>query len=178
MKLNCEPMDQQLNDLLDAGMKEVGKSGRDTRISLSSDKPGEIEIEGGGGPKSYTLKPLKDLFVAGEDSPSVDPQDERYMPLFLVIEEQISRYYQEDPGLTDGSVGLTLDQLAMDPTNLPAGDALAQRVSVGLRLTLSLNDYSRAEVRAALRKIRKSVDRHSKIDGRWGYLEFLVEFFG
>jgi hypothetical protein len=140
---------------------------------------GEIEISKKGGTVRYQLKPMRELFVPGTDSPTVDPQDEKYMALFLEIETEIAEYYKgEDPGLTDGAVGLTLDQLAMDPNNPPAADKLAQRIAMGLRLCQSLNNYSRQEVRAALRKVRKSVDRHSKVDGRRGYLDFIVEFFG
>jgi hypothetical protein len=169
-------MDQQLIDLIGSGKKGKAEAG----ITFL-DAPGEIDVKGVGEGNSsrYALKPLKELYAPGTDSPSVDPQDEQYMPLFLEIESQIARYYrQDDPGLTDGSVGLTLDQLSMDPESPPAGDLLARRIALGLRLCLSLNAYSRQEVRAALRKVKKSVDRHSKIDGRRGYLNFIVEFFG
>jgi hypothetical protein len=171
-------MDEQLLKTLSAASKkDMAKKGRGTQIKFL--EAGEIEIEKAGGSVRYPLKPLRELFAPGTDSPSVDPEDEKYMPLFLGIETEIAQYYEdENPGLTDGSVGLTLDQLAMDPNNPPASDVLAQRIAMGLRLCLSLNDYSRQEVRAALRKVRKSVERHSKVEGRRGYLDFIVEFFG
>ncbi len=178
IKLNCRAMDQQLVEAIGAAaQKEISNAGRKTGIIFHD--AGEIEIERPEGNVRYQLRALRELFAPGTDSPTVDPQDERYMPLFLGIETEIARFYEnENPGLTDGAVGLTLDQLAMDPNNPPATDVLAQRIAIGLRLTLSLNDYSRPEVRAALRKIRKSVERHSKVDGRRGYLDFIVEFFG
>jgi len=169
-------MDQQLKDLM-GYTEEDGKKKRKGDLEYL-DYSGRIEVKGPDGVKEYTLKPLKDLYAPGTDTPSVDPQDERYIPLFLGIEGTIAGYYEDEPGLTDGAVGLTLDQLAMDPDSTPAGDDLAREIAVELRLCLSLWDYSRQEVRAALRKVRKSVERHSKIDGRRGYLDFIVKFFG
>jgi len=172
-------MDEQLRDIIGLGKEESTKE-REAQLRIH-DLSGEIELMPVGATESvrYTLKALRELYAPGTDTPSVDPQDDRYMALFMAIEEEIAKYYQgEDPGLTDGSVGLTLDQLAMDPESPPADDMLAQKISVALRLCLSFNDYSRQEVRAALRKVKKSVDRHSKVDGRRGYLDFIVEFFG
>jgi hypothetical protein len=65
--------------------------------------------------------------------------------------------------------------LAMDPDGATA-DPLAKQIQFSLRLTLSLNDYSRQEVRQAIRKIAKSVNRHK--NGDRGYLMFVREFFG
>ena len=139
---------------------------------------GTLEIERPDGePVKHTLMPLKELYAPGTDSPSVDPQDDRYMPLFLAIETEIAQYYDEVPTLTDGTVGLVLDQLALSP-EAPTPDPLAQQIQMVLRFCLSFNGYSRQEVRAALRKVRKSVERHSKVDGRRGYLDFIVKFFG
>jgi len=113
-------MDQQLKDL----MGERGTKGRKADITFL-DGSGRIEVKGPGGVREYTLKPLKELYAAGTDSPSVNPEDDKYMPLFLGIEGSIAAYYEDEPGLTDGMVGLTLDQLAMDPDSVPAGDELA-----------------------------------------------------
>jgi hypothetical protein len=70
-----------------------------------------------------------------------------------------------------------LDQLGNEP-NSPGNDPLARRVNSALRLCLSLNDYSRFEVRAALRKVRKSVERHTRLAGPTGYLDFIAGFYG
>ena len=172
-------MDQQLRGLIGFGNEESTED-KEAHLRIH-DLRGEIEVMpvSGTEPMRYTLKALRELYAPGTDTPSVDPQDDHYMALFMAIEEEIAKYYRgEDPGLTDGSVGLTLDQLAMDPDSPPADDMLAQKISVALRLCLSFNDYSRQEVRAALRKVKKSVERHSKVDGRRGYLDFIVEFFG
>ena len=139
---------------------------------------GQIVIRGEGDPQPYTLKPLRELYGSGNGTDVVDPEDEIFMPLFLAIEEEIAKYDQtENPGLTDGTLALTLNQLGMEPEAI-SGDPLSQRIQTVLRLCLSLNNYSRQEVKAALRKINKSVDRHSRVAGRRGYLDFIVKFFG
>ena len=95
------------------------------------------------------------------------------MPLFLAIEQEIVRCYRLNPLLTDGIVALAVDLLAISPESDAQHDSLARSIQLELRLLLSLNDYSRDEVRQVLRKVRKSVDRHTRRDGRRGYLDFL-----
>ena len=90
--------------------------------------------------------------------------------------KQIARRYRADPTLTDGTVGLALGLLATNPEGDVQHDALARARQLELRLLLSLNDYSRDEVRQALRKVRKSVDRHTRVDGRRGYLDFICRY--
>ena len=171
-------MDTELANLIGLnapGGKEVKPRASVKFVDMAE---GAMEIARPEGPTRYALKPLKDLYAPGTDSPSVDPQDDKYMPLFLSIEGEIAQYYENDaPSLSDGAVGLVLDQLALSP-EAPDPDPLAQQVQMALRFCLSLNDYSRQEVRAAIRKIRKSVERHSKVDGRRGYLNFIVKFYG
>ena len=65
----------------------------------------------------------------------------------------------------------------MDP-DAPADHDVTRRVQLALRLCLSLNDYSRQEVRTALRRVQRSVKRHTELQGPRGYLNFIVEFFG
>lgn len=171
-------MDTELANLIGLDAGEGHRTKQRGNVKFADTSAGTLEIVRPEGPVSYTLKPLKDLYAAGDNAPSVDPQDERYMPLFLAIEAEIAQYYEHDaPSLTDGVVGLVLDQLSLSP-EASNPDPLARRVQTSLRFCLSLNDYSRQEVRAALRKVRKSVDRHSRVDGRRGYLDFIVEFFG
>jgi len=157
-----------------------GRPWKETRatIGVVDDATGEIEVTGPGGTGRYTLKPLGELYGAGPGAATVDPEDDRFMPLFLAIEEEITRYYETvDSSLTDGHVLLALKNLGMNP-EAPASDPLARRVQLALRMTLSLNDYSRQDVRSALRQIAKSVERHTRADGRRGYLDFLRTFFG
>src|SRR5690349_10530597 len=99
-------MDEQLRDIIGFGKEESTKE-REAHLRIH-DLSGEIELMPVGATESvrYTLKALRELYAPGTDTPSVDPQDDRYMALFMAIEEEIAKYYQgEDPGLTDGSVG-------------------------------------------------------------------------
>jgi hypothetical protein len=94
----------------------------------------------------------------------------------MAIEQEVVRCYRTDSSLTDGAVGLALDLLTTNPEDNVQHDSLAHRIQLELRLLLSLNDYSRDEVRKALRKVRKSVYRHTRHDGRRGYLDFLCDY--
>ena len=173
-------MDQFLTDILDAAARNDGAEGKWPRASVRIVDPerGEIEVETPEGPRRHVLKPLPELFGKGHGVSSPEPQDERFMPLLLRIEESIVEHYEQDPDLTDGRVSLALSRLILQPGREPGDDALCWHLQLDLRLLLSLNDYSRQEVRWALRKIDKSVRRHSRADGRRGYLEFIYGQFG
>jgi hypothetical protein len=169
-------MDQELLDLI----KPKGLLARFKKSSLTMaadmDK-GEVLLDLSGEPRHYKLKPLEELYGPGRDVATVDPKDDQFMPLFLAIEEAIAQYYRrEKPQLTDGATALVVDQLGMGPES-PSTDPLALRIQFGLRLCLSLNNYSRQEVKAALKKIGKSIDRHTRADGPRGYLEFIAAYF-
>ena len=96
--------------------------------------------------------------------------------LFLAIEQCIVRCWKDDPSLTDASVQLALDRVALNPEDGSHNDALARQLQFNLRLLLSLHDYSRQDVRSALRKIGKSVSRHTRLAGPRGYLHFIREY--
>ncbi|MFI5381762.1 MAG: hypothetical protein ACHRHE_20895 [Tepidisphaerales bacterium] len=51
-----------------------------------------------------------------------------------------------------------------------------EQIQLSLRMALSLNDYSRQDVKQAIRKILKSVDRHTKAAGQRGYLDFIHKY--
>ena len=171
-------MDQELKKLLGPVQIEPGQTKtRERSLRVREDGSGEIEIlSGGNSAAPYMLKPLAELYGSGTGAGSVNPKDERFMPLMMGIEEEIARGYAEQPSLTDGAVALALGQLAASPESPPA-DPLAKRVNVALRLILSLNDYSRQEVRQALRHVVRSVERHTSLAGRRGYLEFIAQYF-
>ena len=141
------------------------------------DESGQLSIETPDGPRQYALKPLGELYGAGVGTGRVDPKDDRFMPLMLGIEDAIVRHYESNPSLTDGAVLLVLGQLAMSPESAPS-DALGRRIQNALRLALSVNDYSRQEVRQGLRHVVRSVERHSRAEGRRGYLDFIRGFLG
>jgi hypothetical protein len=148
-------------------------------IQLRVDDSGRIEVNTPQGTRELTLRPLAELYGAGTGRPTIDPEDEPFIPLFLAIEQTIVREDQKGPArLTDGGVALTLDRLAMNPEGDPGIDPLARHLQLELRLQLSLNDYSRQEVRGALRKIGKSVVRHTRLAGPRGYLSFIREYVG
>jgi hypothetical protein len=85
-------------------------------------------------------------------------------------------YDQNCRALTDADVSLALDRLGANPEGDPGGDALARRIQRDLRLLLSVNDYSRQDVRAAIRKITRSVARHTRLAGPSGYLTFIQQY--
>ena len=146
------------------------------KISHVDDVKGEIALVFGDQEERYALKPLNELYGGG-NSGTVDPQNETYMPLFLCIEEEIARFDAMDGRLNDGTVTLALNRLSMSPDE-PTEDPLIRRIQFGLRMNLSLNNYSRQEVRQAIRKIGKSAERHSEGGRGRGYLNFIEEFFG
>jgi hypothetical protein len=168
-----------MDDALAGRMKELAgnlienykKSGISIRFT---DHDGAIEIVYRDRAEPYHLKPLEALYGRA-NGPSVDEMDGAYMPLLLCIEEEIVRYDQKQEPLTDAAVALALRELSSNPER-PSSDELARSIQTVLRLNLSLNDYSRQEVRQALRKIERSVMRHK--DGSRGYLEFIREYVG
>ena len=163
-------MDQELKRLMTTGDEGVTRT---LRMNDAEPDKGEIKIDvEGGEPISYTLRPLDELYGRGTGVEPVDPKDQRFMPLFNAIEEAIQVAYRDDRGLTDGAVGLALAELSMNPA-APTTNPLAQRVRQQLRLVLSVNDYSRDEVKAAIRKVHKSVERHTRSEGPRGYLDFV-----
>ncbi|KPJ71653.1 MAG: hypothetical protein AMS14_09005 [Planctomycetes bacterium DG_20] len=173
-------MDQTLLDIMVAAVSEHGAEGEcaEGLIQIVEPETGEIEVETSEGPTRYFLKPLPELFGEGHGVSSLDWRDERFMPLLLRIEESIVQQYAQDPSLTDGHVSLVLSRLILHPGCDPGEDDLCGRLQLDLRLLLSLNDYSRQEVRWALRKVEKSVRRHSRVDGTRGYLDFIYDQFG
>jgi hypothetical protein len=165
-------MDQKLSELLNP--VDGAAAGGQVRHSLRvvRDQTGVIELETGGQTVRYSLKPLVELYAPDSAGATVDPMNPRYEPLFLAIEEVIQFTYRYDRGLTDGAVRLALTELTMNPS-AETRDPLAREIQERLRLLLSLNDYSRTDVKGAVRKILKSVERHTKAEGPRGYLEFV-----
>jgi len=175
-------MDKQLIELLGPGPDST-RPGETRSLTKRIRFPGKDtpEIVVGGheeGFHSYTLKTLPELYGPGTGASSIDPRDERFLPLLMAIEEEVYRYADTvDPALTDGQVLLAVKDLAMNPEAEPT-EPLARRIALALRLAVSLNNYSRQDVRGGLRQVAKSVERHTKADGRRGYLQFIRQFFG
>lgn len=138
---------------------------------------GDIEVVIEETVKPYRLKPVDELYAPDSGTASINIEADAYMPLTKSIESAILEYFLKNPGLTDGTVQLALDRLALQPGADPIKDELCQNIQLGMRITLSLNNYSKREVVAALRKISRSVQRHSRLSGHRGYLEFIERFF-
>jgi hypothetical protein len=161
-------MDQELLAL----MADSGKNEMQIRLRA---REGAVEVATPDGPRTYALKPLDQLYGEGTGLPSMDGRDRQWLPLLLGIEEPIVEYYQDHAALTDAQVLLSLKLLSM---NLAAAatDELAREILLRLRLALSINDYSRQDVKMALRKVSQSVERHMKDAGTRGYLTFISHF--
>ena len=148
----------------------------DPTVRFTDPATGGVEVRAAGRPAvPYTLRPLADLYGPGTGRDTLDAKDKMFEPLLMAIEQVFVDRSAVEPKLTDAAVGFALDRLCMSPDAAP-GDPLAVYVQLSLRLALSLGDYSRQDVRLALRKVRQSVARHTKVDGPMGYLTFIREF--
>ncbi|MGD0089143.1 MAG: hypothetical protein ABSE73_04425 [Planctomycetota bacterium] len=172
-------MDQALAELIGKVLKVDKSKVGETRggVRFLDMAKGEIELSGAGGTTQYALKPLVELYGEGQGVSAVDPQDDRFMSLFMAIEEESVRYYHLDPELTDGVVTLTLDRLVRNPSAQFQTSELGAHLQATLRFCLSTHNHSKWEVQQALKKIVKSVERHTKVAGIRGYLDFIDAHF-
>lgn len=141
-------------------------------LEFSTLEDGLITLSSANGKVTYKLKPLNALY-SNEKTDAAD--EDRRLSLMYAIEGAIKRFYETAPELTDGAVIRVLEKLAMKP-EIFDDDALLKRISYELRLKLSSSQYTRDEVRQALRKILGSAKRHNDREGRRGYLEFIAEY--
>jgi len=165
-------MDQNLVDLLKAA-EVISPNQKEAKMKIGRD--GVVEVETPDGPKKATLKPLAELYGPGRNA-DVDPESDAFMPLFMAIEGAIVKEWRFAPALTDAQVASTLDRLGLKPESAPGADELAASLLLELRLLLSLNNYSRQEVRTAIRRVSRSVARHTQVGGPRGYLEFIRKY--
>ena len=124
----------------------------------------------------YPLKPLTQLYGPGLNRPTIDPQDEAYAPLLHAIESEMVRHDNAQTRLTDGDLTIALSLLSMSPEADVHPNILAHKIQFDLRLLLSLTDYSRQDVKQAIRRIARSVQTHTEHAGRRGYLDFIREY--
>ncbi|PKL75931.1 MAG: hypothetical protein CVV27_12850 [Candidatus Melainabacteria bacterium HGW-Melainabacteria-1] len=114
-----------------------------------------------------TLKPLAELYA--EAKPAA--KDDEIMALCMAMEYAVAFFdHDHDHGLNDGDVIRVLEKLSLKPET--SFEGVGGLLLAHLRLELSLGEYSRADVRQAVRKILRSAQRHSKGDPR-GYLGFI-----
>lgn len=113
------------------------------------------------------LKSLNELYV---ETKGVSKDDEQ-MALSMAMEFAIAFYdHTHDHGLNDADTIRMLEKLSMKPEN--ALEGVGGLVQSHLRLELSLGDYSRGDVRQAVRRIQRSAQRQSK-EGPRGYLSYI-----
>jgi len=145
-------------------------------VLFSDDEDGLIKIIGKKGEFIYKLKELDELYAPEEIiSPDIDWDDEYYLSLLFSIESAIKRVYDDKPDLTDASAIYALEKLSLKP-EAKEDNIVIREINQQLRVQLSMSDYSRTEVKRAIRKIRGSAKRHTKIDGIRGYLDFIAEY--
>jgi hypothetical protein len=167
-------MDHQFLELL-GPLEDKSPPVLASRIRITDERTAEVEIEGNRGTVNHKLKPMDQLFGAGLGANSIDTQDDRFHPLLMTIERAIVLYYEQNPALTDGQVSLALRSMGMNPAADVSGDWLARSIALDLRIFLSVNDWSKQEVKLAVRKVLQSVERHTKLAGVRGYLSFISE---
>jgi hypothetical protein len=160
-------MDEQLRKLM--GDREL------TLVLDTVEATVQLEQPDGTKPR-HPLKSLDQLYGQGTGLSSLETKNEIWAPLLTAIESELSRLGADDPQLGDGDVLLGLKALSMNPSADCADNDLAGLVQVALRLCLSLNDYSRQDVKMAIRKVIQSVQRHSRDAGRRGYLDFIQQY--
>ncbi|MCL5946064.1 MAG: hypothetical protein M1472_04335 [Planctomycetes bacterium] len=169
-------MDAEITQLFKESGNTPGENEIRARITTIDESKGEIEITIKGVAHRCVLKALKDLYGPGINAPSVDSTDSRYLPLLMEIERGIVEFDRYHAHLTDGSVASTLNRMGINPEMNSVSDELGRHLQWNLRLLLSVNNYSRQDVIQALRKINKSVARHTRADGPRGYLDFIRQY--
>jgi hypothetical protein len=169
-------MDMQLRKLIDERRDEK----RDLEFATNY-QTGEIIIVKGSEHAKHPLRPLSELYGVGLNREALNPQDEAYRPLLQGIESEIVSHDndcdEDGEELTDNLVLVELKTLANDLERTFGPDhAIAHRVQTALRIVLSLHDYSRRDVRQALRCVCKSIELHTRQGGLRGYLDFIGEY--
>ncbi|GJQ24640.1 MAG: hypothetical protein HRU72_02940 [Planctomycetia bacterium] len=158
--------------------KQVDEKGEQMKFALSFSNEGEglVKIETAKGGFVYKLKQLNELFSPGNDkTPVIVWKDQRYMPLLYTIERAIKKVYEEcSYRLTDSDVIPALKALAVKSESV-SKNSISKSINQELRLQLSTNDFSRQEVKMAIRRILNSAERHNKHRGLRGYLDFIVK---
>jgi len=166
----------KLNSISEWKKQDDGHDQSEYSLSFHESEEGLVRFSSEKGEIIHRLKPLQELFFSGKaDSTVIKWDDPRYLRLLMTIEGAIKRMYQADAELADSSVMLALDKLAVKPETV-SNDAVLRRINHELRVALSMSDYSRDEVKMAVRKILASVKRHNALAGARGYLDFIMEY--
>ena len=160
--------------------KRMLKEGLKTQLTFQTEANETwIHLKHGSIEAKALLKPLKALFCPKDEITAVDTEDEDHLEMLEAIEEAILIFYEHHPETTDTDVLMALDHLSkfLGRDNFYAKDSLMAAVEMKLRITLSYKDYSFRDVRKFLNYIQRSAERHRKVHGAKGYLDFIKEQF-
>jgi hypothetical protein len=119
----------------------------------------------------------------------MDEWTEAHLDLLQNIEAAIAAVYRDDPELVDWDTSETLSalikrytsELRGRPFRMPSLTEKSQRVFAAIEEMLAISDGLETadtveDQLRALKVVRASIRRHSKIHGRRGYLDFIVDF--
>ena len=119
----------------------------------------------------------------------MDEWTEAHLDLLQNIEFAIAAVYRDDPDLEDWDASEALSAVIKRytaerrgrPLRMPTLTERSQRVFNTIEEMLAMrDDFDTSETAddrlRALKEVRASVRRHSKIHGRRGYLDFIVNF--
>ena len=173
-------MDKDFLDKLESATewKKIGDQSDQAEFSVfsSNEEEGLIKIESAKGDFTHKLKPLNELFCQENGKAAeIDWEDSHYIHLLYTIERAIKRIYELNYALTDSDVIPVLETLAMKPETV-SKNIILKSINQELRLQLSMNDYSRHEVKMAIRKILNSAKSRYKQGGLRGYLNFIMKY--
>jgi hypothetical protein len=173
-------MDKELKEKLDKN-KKLKRLDRETKgfqyyFGPSENKEGQIKVIDDKGEFIYQLKELSELYAPEQSSYlDIDWDDYYYLSLLNTIEGTIRHIDDTNTGLTDAKIILSLEELVSRPET-KSSDMIIKEINIRLRFQLSISDYTRNEVRGALRKVLKSAKRHNRTGGIRGYLDFIKQF--
>ncbi len=173
-------MDKDFLDTLESiteWKKVDDKSGlSEYSISFSNEEDGLVRIESAKGNFMYKLKPLHELFSQKSSTVAqIDWEDQHFLSLLYTIERAIKKFYKDHYTLTDSDVIPALETLAMKPEAV-SKNSIVRAINQELRLHLSMNSYSRHEVKMAVRKVLSSAKGHNKQGGLTGYLDIIMQY--
>lgn len=173
-------MDKELKEKLGKIKKlkriDKGIKGFQYSIEFSENKDGLIKVIADKGESIYQLKELPELYATEQSlSFDIDWDNAHYLSLLNTIEGAIRYIDDSNTELTDTKVIFSLEELVSKP-GLKSNDIIVKGINQRLRFQLSFSDYTRKEVRRALKKVLKSAKRHNRIGGIRGYLDFIMQF--
>jgi len=174
-------MDKELKEKLDKIKKlkpiDKGTKGFQYSIESSENKDGLIKVIADKGEFNYQLKELQELYSPEQSFYlDIDWDDNYYLSLLNTIEGAIRHTDDFNTGLTDAKVIYYLEEFVSRP-EIKSNDTIIKEINNRLRFQLSISNYTRNEVRGALRKVLRSAKRHNQNGGIRGYLDFIMQFF-